>query len=556
MNNTRKTIIQNRNIFMFGGGNSKQWTELIHNGPIFPPLYVPHKIPIYINGKAIKLNPLAEEYITMYSKYIGTDYANISKFNKNFLSDWKKTLGDIKVNSMDEVDMSDIKKHLEKIKEEKANTTKEMKEKIKKEMDTTDEPYKYCYIDGGKMKVGNFKIEPPGIFLGRGTHPKLGKIKPRLRPEDVIINISKTAPIPKPNVPGSWGKVIHNNMVVWLATWTDTINEKNKYIFTSMDSIFKSKSDTEKFDLAKKLKSKAHSIRTTYYTDMKNDKDIIKMQHATALYFIDNLALRVGGKKDTKEKADTVGVTSLRVEHIIMFDNDIIKLDFLGKDSIRYCKKVKVDNVVYNNIKKLLENNKKKNDLLFDMISPSSLNSYLDSMMKGLTAKVWRTYNASYLFQKELDKVDEKKLTSLPKIEKINYLHSIFNMANTAVAILCNHQKNVSTNLEKTLDTIDMKIKQYKKKLVDLKDKKGSSKNDMQEKIKTITAKLLILKMKKETKIKMKNVSLGTSKQNYIDPRIIVAFMKRYNIPEDEIFNKAELTRFEWAKNVDKDYKF
>ena len=37
---------------------------------------------------------------------------------------------------------------------------------------------------------------------------------------------------------------------------------------------------------------------------------------ATALYFIDKLALRVGGKKDTKGQADTVGVTSLRVEHI------------------------------------------------------------------------------------------------------------------------------------------------------------------------------------------------------------------------------------------------
>ena len=548
-NNNTKNITPNRIIFMMGGGNTKQWTELIHNGPMFPPLYVPHKIPIYINGRIIRLNPLAEEYITMYCRYLDTEYIKIPKFNKNFLSDWRKTLGEIKVNSMDEINMNDIKKHLDKIKEDKKNMTKEMKDKIKKEMDTTDEPYKYCYIDGGKMKVGNFKIEPPGIFLGRGTHPKLGKIKPRITPEDVMINISKTAPIPKPNVSGNWGKIIHNNLVVWLATWTDTINEKNKYIFTSMDSIFKSKSDTEKFDLAKKLKSKAHSIRTTYYSDMMNQNNIT-IQHATALYFIDNLALRVGGKKDTKEKADTVGVTSLRVEHITVFEDDIIKLDFLGKDSIRYCKKVKVDKLVYSNIKKLIEN-KNKHDILFDMISPSSLNNYLDSMMKGLTAKVWRTYNASYLFQKELDKVDEKKLANLPDIERVNYLHSIFNMANTAVAILCNHQKNVSTNLEKTLDTIDSKIKKYKNKLKVLKSKKGA-----QDKIKNITAKLLILKMKKDTKIKMKNVSLGTSKQNYIDPRIIIAFIKRYNIPEDEIFNKAELTRFEWAKDVSKDYKF
>ena len=60
-------------------------------------------------------------------------------------------------------------------------------------------------------------------------------------------------------------------------------------------------------------------------------------QLATALYFIDKLALRVGGKKDTKDQADTVGVTSLRVEHITFVDDSkkIIKLDFLGKDSIK-----------------------------------------------------------------------------------------------------------------------------------------------------------------------------------------------------------------------------
>ena len=54
----------------------------------------------------------------------------------------------------------------------------------------------------------------------------------------------------------------------------------------------------------------------------------------------------------------------------------------------------------------------------------------------------------------------------------------------------------------------------------------------------------------------MKNVSLGTSKMNYIDPRIIFAFMKKFNIPEDKLFTSALLSRFEWASSVDKDYRF
>ena len=68
--------------------------------------------------------------------------------------------------------------------------TKEEKEKIKLENEKIEEPYKYCFIDGTKQKVGNYKIEPPGIFLGRGDHPKIGMIKKRILPEDVIINLT------------------------------------------------------------------------------------------------------------------------------------------------------------------------------------------------------------------------------------------------------------------------------------------------------------------------------------------------------------------------------
>ncbi len=54
----------------------------------------------------------------------------------------------------------------------------------------------------------------------------------------------------------------------------------------------------------------------------------------------------------------------------------------------------------------------------------------------------------------------------------------------------------------------------------------------------------------------MKNVSLGTSKQNYIDPRIIFAFIKKYDIPPEKLFTTKLLSRFQWASKVDADYKF
>jgi DNA topoisomerase-1 len=99
----------------------------------------------------------------------------------------------------------------------------------------------------------------------------------------------------------------------------------------------------------------------------------------------------------------------LRVEHISLPENNTLKLDFLGKDSIRYCKKSKISSDVYNNLNEFIRDKNKKDDL-FNKISSASLNDYLDDFMKNLTAKVWRTYNASNTFQKELDKVNIKKL--------------------------------------------------------------------------------------------------------------------------------------------------
>ena len=536
--------------YFIGGGNTKQWTVLKHNGPLFPPEYIPHKIPIIVKNTKIILPPLAEEYATLFVKYIDTKYYEINNFKKNFWKDFKPTLNNNTINSLDEIDFSLIKKYVENEKEKKKILTKDEKEKIKNKQLIEEEPYMYCIIDGLQQKVGNYKIEPPGIFIGRGTHPKLGRIKKRIYHEDIILNLDKESTIPKATNGHKWKDIIHDNTVIWLATWKDNITGKNKYIFTSLESFFKSKSDEEKFNLAKKLKKRINSIREIYEKELTSNHNKNK-QLATALYFIDNLALRVGGKKDSKEEADTVGVTSLRVEHINLLDNNTIKLDFLGKDSIRYCRKINVHSKVYENLKDFIKNKSKKEEL-FDLITSSMLNEYLNSFMKGLTAKVWRTYNASFIFQKELDKLTSTKKLDMftEKDERLHFLISIFNQANTEVALLCNHQKAVTTNLDNSIDKIDIKIKELKKK----SNKYKESKNN--DKLLKIKKKIQLLKLKKESKQKMKNVSLGTSKQNYIDPRIVFAFIKKYDIPPEKIMTEKLIKRFEWASSVDKDYRF
>jgi len=92
-----------------------------------------------------------------------------------------------------------------------------------------------------------------------------------------------------------------------------------------------------------------------------------------------------------------VGCCSLRVEHIELHEQldgkkYVVEFDFLGKDSIRYHNAVPVEKKVFKNVISFMEN-KEDGDDLFDRLYTSALNQYLNSLMKGLTAKVFRTYN-------------------------------------------------------------------------------------------------------------------------------------------------------------------
>jgi hypothetical protein len=85
------------------------------------------------------------------------------------------------------------------------------------------------------------------------------------------MSTKKTKQIPKTLPNHKWGDIIHDQSVIWLATWKDNIKNKNKYVFTSFESFFKSKSDEEKFDLARKLKKKINTIREAYEKELKSE---------------------------------------------------------------------------------------------------------------------------------------------------------------------------------------------------------------------------------------------------------------------------------------------
>ena len=100
-----------------------------------------------------------------------------------------------------------------------------------------------------------------GLFRGRGDHPKMGMVKRRVVPEDVIINCSKGPNVPKPPAGHKWREVRNDNTVTWLASWTENIQGQVKYIMLNSASRLKGERDWQKYEIARKLKGNAFSKR-------------------------------------------------------------------------------------------------------------------------------------------------------------------------------------------------------------------------------------------------------------------------------------------------------
>ena len=84
-----------------------------------------------INNNEVILPPLAEEYATMFARFIDTEYMQNNTFKKNFWKEFKNMLPlDININSIDQIDFTQIQKYLIAEKNKKAEISKDEKELI------------------------------------------------------------------------------------------------------------------------------------------------------------------------------------------------------------------------------------------------------------------------------------------------------------------------------------------------------------------------------------------------------------------------------------------
>lgn len=197
--------------------------------------------------------------------------------------------------------------------------------------------------------------------------------------------------------------------------------------------------------------------------------------------------------------------------------------------------------------------------------------------MKGLTAKVFRTFNASVTLERQLH-------PTYPEGTSIEEMVMQYNAANREVAILCNHQRTLPKNWDENrdkkkqqLDTVQRQVdelkemlervragkkvalmpEKYQQPLPKLEIPEGTSpeeterlkqvyreeraersmyshmyksqpsEDQVEKRLKTFEARLASMTLKLKDLDANKSVALGTSKINYMDPRITVAWCKR-----------------------------
>jgi len=545
---------------------SNKWTELEHKGVAFPPDYVQRGINIKILGEIFFLNREQEELIYAWAKKKDTHYVKDPVFQSNFLSDFKKLIPDrIKsIQKIDDLNMTEafnlVDKELRIKEAEKIrikSLPREERRRITHEKKLEKEKLKSIYgtakIEGIEVDVANWLVEPPGIFMGRGLHPLRGRWKPRVSANDVILNLGEDASVPE----GPWKAIVHDHYSTWLASWTENLTGKRKYVWLHDSSYLRQDNDKAKYDIAKKLENYIPAIEKEIINQMLYTRDTTRKKVATVCYLIYKLAMRVGDEKDTDE-TDTIGASTLRVEHLRfpkINDKVQIEFNFLGKDSVPWQKTLEIfspdTKALYENLLFFMKG-KDKTDEIFEDITSSKVNKFLRSIDKdnlpNLTAKVFRTYIATAIVKEHLSAPILKVNKNGSEFKKI-YIAKI---ANLQAAITCNHKKGIDPKnpaSKKSWEKFEQSVANKKEKIkqieLELKDKKWKTELQKLKKEQRLEKLEFQLRLQQETK----DYNLGTSLRNYIDPRVFKSWCEYVNLDWTKIYTSTLQKKFKWIES-------
>lgn len=474
--------------------------RLVHNGIRVIELPSPIGMILTVRGKELVLNALQEEMAMAFVAKRHLGYWDDRVFVRNFLKDFSKVLGVKPALKPDEIDLEEFFRQgivrREKEQQQKETMTieerKALTAKRKKLREALREQYGYAEIDGERVEIANWTAEPSCIFMGRGKHPLRGRWKPGPQEKDITLNLSPDVPMP----PGQWAGRVWQPDSLWVARWEDRLSGKMKYVWVSDTASIKQDREAQKFEIAQQMAKHISSVRRAINADMKA-KQPRRRQIATACYLIDVLSLRVGDEKDPDE-ADTVGATTLRPEHVAIKENGEVEFRFLGKDSVPWHKTVKLPPDVVDELQHLIDNAqtpRRSNQggrshpswdrpQIFPNVRSRNVNAYLNEIMPGLTAKVFRTYHASSTVRRYLSRA--KVGATDPNWVKKNHAKQ----ANLQAAIVCNHTKQAPKGWSNRMQRFRERQQRANERIAKAKDNLEKRQNRLQELVSKQKAKL------------------------------------------------------------------
>jgi len=427
--------------------------SLRHNGVLVPPRYVGRGLTIRVRGEAVKLNDEQEEMAVAWAKKAGTPYVEDPVFKENFHRDFSEKLGTNVLPG--DVDYSEVLRVVEYEREIKANLPAEERKKqvIERKVlrEANKEKYGWATVDGERIEIGNYMVEPNSIFMGRGQHPSRGRWKEGPRHEDIELNLSPDAPRPE----GNWKAITWEPDSIWIARWKDRLSGKMKYVWPSDASFLKQRKDVEKFEKARDLKEKLDAVKAHIEANL-TAGELKRRKMATVCYLIDHLKFRVGDEKDDDEEADTVGASTLRPEHVCFNGDGSVAFNFLGKDSIPMNITAELPQQVVENLREFAQG--AGGESLFEGVNSGQVGDFLKEVMEGLSAKVFRTLYAT-------EAVGGRLAVETVKPGDPDYVkrHAALK-ANLEAAIVCNHKRTIPKTWAQSLQKKKDRLRQLQAK--------------------------------------------------------------------------------------------
>jgi DNA topoisomerase-1 len=486
------------------------------------------------------LDSEAEQMAVAFAKKFGTSYANDQLFVSNFFEDFAKKLGIAGSCKVEDFDWTDITGYLEREKKRKEILTREEKKRTaderKKIRDALKEKFGYAIVDGKRIVLQNWIVEPPGLFTSKGRNPLRGRWKKEIKREDITLNLSE-----KPEgLDKGWKEIVWRSSCMWIACWRNPLNSKMKYVWFSPSSSIRQKREIKKWDKAIELKSKIKEVERNI-RDSFNQKDENRKKVATVVHLIKESGMRVGDEKIAGEMG-TVGCTTLKADNL-KIDGNRVLLDFVGKDYVHWQRELVLPNMIVKNIQRFKNNAGK--GLIFDGMNSQKVAKFLQEVVPDVSAKTFRTMIAGITLKNAIDGTRQ----SFNKGEFESTIR--FRYVNLAVAKKLNHKRKLPDKFEEKLKKKEEKMERKKTEYIGLLAKLdkagGKEKEKMEKKIEKIKQSARKTSLEYQLYKDASEWNLSTSLTSYIDPRLVTEYAKKNKVPIERIYSKSLREKFSWA---------